>query len=161
MAQRNLSKTALATRLDALEGVDTTIDGRVDDLELALDTFTSTDLQYAALTPAIQAGATRAVSIQVKDINGDSVAAATTLLCQLFDNSMVPSLAAAFTMAETGNGSETTTTANPALVIQTSAAGVATLTITDVITNSGATIHLLVTPVGVFGRPELVSLAFA
>jgi hypothetical protein len=64
----------------------------------------------------------------------------------LYDADMLLSLVGAFTMAETGAGAEVSTTAKPRLLFTTSAAGAATLSVTDVATGSGATVYLEVRP---------------
>lgn len=165
MSQRNLSKVGLADRIDDLEDdlatLDGGADGRLDDLEAAVDTFTSAQLVYPALTVGAQAGAVIGVTVQIKDINGDSISAATSLLCQLFDSEMAASLAADFTMAESGAGAEVSTTAKPSLLITTSATGAATVSVTDVQGASGSTVYLVVTPLNSFGHPEFATLAFA
>lgn len=174
----NLSKMGLRAQITAIE-VDTP-DARLDAVEADLataqeDIVTAQDaadaaqvdatalqvgLVYAALTAGAEAGDARVVTVQIKDSNTDSVSAATKLRCQLLTAAMVPAAEADFVMAETGAGTEVSTTAKPEMIIQTSAGGAASITVTDVGGASGLTVYLMVTPLGAFGRPEYVSLAF-
>ena len=112
-------------------------------------------------TPAAKASNAVAVAIQIKDVLGNNVSRVQRVLCQLFDTSMLPVLVGAFTMAETGLGAEVSTSARPALVIDTNASGVATVAATDVSTVFAGDLFLLMTPLNLPGTPRLVSLSFA
>ena len=157
MAQVNFSKASVIDRLDTLETDVGTLDDvgagtRLDDLEEAL--------VYASLSAAAEAANERVVTVQVKNFLDTNVAFAVKLRCELLTSAMLPAAAVDFTMAETGGGSEVTDTAKPQLIIETSAAGAASLTVTDVIGATNTTIYLVVTPLEKFGRPQYVALAF-
>ena len=77
------------------------------------------------------------------------------LFCELRAADMLPELVGAFRLAETGAGSENSTTAKPALLITTDATGNATLTVTDVAGGSGLTTNLFCEVVGHGGRVHL------
>lgn len=85
---------------------------------------------------------TIAIDLQVATLAGVNVAETTTILCHLRDVNGLDSLVAAFRLAETGAGSEVSTTAKPALIIQTDANGAAQVTVTDVAGGSGAVLFL-------------------
>lgn len=155
MSQVDYSTAGIIERLDDLEDDATAASNRLDDVELLV-----TGLVYASLSAGAEAANARAVTIQMKDFNGDNVSEVITLHCQLFDSSMVESLTADFRLAETGAGAPASTTSKPTVLITTSAAGAATLTVTDVQGASGATVYLIVTPVNKFGRPQYLSLTF-
>lgn len=155
MSQVDYSTAGLVERIVALEEDATASSNRLDVVEPLM-----TGLVYAALTAAAEAGNARAVTIQMKDFNDDNVEEAITLQCQLFDAAMLESVTADFRLAETGAGAPASTTSKPTVLITTSAAGAATLTVTDVQGASGATVNLIVTPLNKFGRPQHLSLAF-
>lgn len=113
-----------------------------------------------ALTPAAEAGNAIAVAIQI-GANSAPVARVQRLRCQLYDADMLPALVAAWTMAETGAGSEVSTTARPALLIDTDGNGAATVTVTDVSGVFAGTMYLEVAPVNAGGTPTIVPLTFA
>lgn len=87
-------------------------------------------------------------------------------LAVVYTAAMVPALAAAYTMAETGAGAEVSTTAQPALLFTTDAAGAATLTVTDVSAASTDTLYVEVRPAAAAGgaRPggaRIIPITFA
>lgn len=84
------------------------------------------------------------VTVTLKNTQGTAVAAAHTCIAYLYDADMDLVDPAAFTLAETGDGAEVSTTARHTLIFTTSAAGVATLSVTDVGGASGATKRLVV-----------------
>tara|TARA_R110000824_G_scaffold377727_1_gene569073 strand:+ start:119 stop:535 length:417 start_codon:yes stop_codon:yes gene_type:complete len=92
--------------------------------------------------------------------------AAAQYLAELRSTVMIPELVGVFTMAETGAGSEVSTTAKPALLFATDAAGSATLSVTDVAGGSGLTTFLHVSPApnqaGIAGNgtPAVATLTF-
>ena len=86
------------------------------------------------------------VNIQVKMLGGVNYEGIVALHCQLFDNNMLESLIGANTMAETGDGTEISTTAKAGLLVKTDANGVCQISVTD-ISGSSNTRWLRVTPV--------------
>lgn len=112
------------------------------------------------LTPAAESGNAISVAIQI-GANSAPVARQQRLLCQLYDDSMLPALVAAWTMAETGAGTPVSTTARPALLIDTDGNGAAAVTVTDVSGVFSGTMYLEVTPENSPGSPSIVALTFA
>lgn len=110
---------------------------------------------HVGLTAAAEAANTRAVTVAVTDRNLDPTTGTVKLFCELRAADMLPELAGAFRLAETGAGSENSTTAKPALLITTDATGNATLTVTDVAGGSGLTTNLFCEVVGHGGRVHL------
>ena len=82
------------------------------------------------------------------------------LECVLFDDNGIEALAAAFHLGEAGAGTEVSTTDQARLFVQTSAAGVAQLEVTDVVGASGATVHLVVRPLNQPGFPGYAAVTF-
>lgn len=111
-------------------------------------------------TPAAESGNAIAVALQI-GANSGSVARVQRLHCRLYDASMLEALVASWTMAETGVGSEVSTTARPALLIDTDGNGAATVTVTDVSGSFAGTMYLEVAPVNAPGSPTIVALTFA
>ena len=159
MSQVDYSRKSIVERLDDIEE---TADGAGTDVSSLQDDVA--DLQvgllYASLTAAAEAGNARAVSIQVKDFTGANVSAACRFHCQVFDANMLAAVVGSWRLAETGAGTEITTTAKPSLIIQTDATGAATVTVTDVAGASNTTVYLKVSPLGNFGRDEYLALTF-
>jgi hypothetical protein len=145
MSQVDFSKVSIVDRVDTLES---------DAADLQVGQL------YASLTAAAEVGNVRAVAIQVKDFSGTNVAAACKFHCQVFDANMLAAVVGSWRLAETGAGSEITTTAKPSLIIQTSANGAATVSVTDVAGASNTTVYLKVSPLGNFGRDEYIALTF-
>ncbi len=121
-----------------------------------------------ALTPCVPAGTAGAeaanaipVDLQLVDADGKALKSSRRLLCQALDADMEPAAAAALTLAETGDGDEVSTSARAGLLITTSAAGKAQVTMTDVSGTLAATVYLKVSPVDGLGAPALVPLTFA
>jgi len=116
------------------------------------------------LTPAAEAADVIAVTVNLVDLEGDDLDRAQRLLCEVFKDDMTQASSAEFTLAETGSGSEVSTTAKPRLLIDTDASGDATVSITDVAGASGATVFLQVTPVStstnVPGHPRIIEVTF-
>lgn len=84
---------------------------------------------------------------------------------QIYDANMLDGLVGAWRLAETGVGAEVSTTLKPGLLFTTNAAGVATLSVTDVAGASGLTVYLKVTPASVqagagAGASALVPMTF-
>lgn len=164
-----LASTAngLGASLVGIEDSATTITATNVETALAeLSNRVRTQLVTCTLTAGGDLGNTQVVTINVVDLNGTAVSRAQRLLCELYTADMLHALAAAWTMAETGAGSEVSTTAKPSLLIDTDANGDASLTITDVATGSAATLYLKVTPVptsGTYlhGTPAIIPVTFA
>jgi len=130
--------------------------GGSDEFRVDEDGYTRT----TALTLTVGAEAANVIGVTVA-----GPAAASQYMATLYDANMLLALVGAFTMAETGDGAEASVTGKPRLVFTTSAAGAATLSITDVAGASGATLILEVKPVsgsaGVSGGGSaLVTLTF-
>lgn len=123
-------------------------------------TYARTLTFWPRLTAAAEAANTRAVTVAVEDRNGDAPTGTVQLLCSLRNPAMVTELATAFTMAETGLGSEDSTSGKPEMLITTDATGHATLTVTDVAGASGLTTHLFCEPISSHGAVSHVALNF-
>lgn len=115
---------------------------------------------WPRLTAGAEAANARAVTIAVEDRNGDAPTGSVQLFCELRDGAMLPEVVGAFRLAETGLGSEDTTSAKPAMLITTDATGHATLTVTDVAGASALTTHLFCTPVTSHGATAHLALTF-
>lgn len=111
-------------------------------------------------TPAAESGNAIAVALQI-GANSGSVARVQRLHCRLYDASMLEAVVGSWTMAETGVGSEVSTTARPALLIDTDGNGAAQVTVTDVSGSFAGTMYLEVVPVNAPGSPTIVALTFA
>lgn len=79
---------------------------------------------------------------------------------RLYDATMLETLAAAFTLAESGAGAEVSTTAQGALLFTLSAAGAAQITVHDVAGASGLTKYLLIKPIGHLGPIQRATITF-
>ena len=125
------------------------------------DLVASTEREVISATAGAEAVDVIKVAIQLQEADSStSKSQARTLTCSLVDAAMEPSAAAAFTQAETGAGSEVSTTAKARLQILTSAAGVAEVSVTDVAGGSGATIYMLVEGWGFDCVPVIVPITF-
>lgn len=130
--------------------------GSSDQFRVDEDGYTRTQ----ALTLTVGAEAANVIAVTVA-----GPASASQYMATLYDANMLLALVGAFTMAETGDGAEASVTAKPRLVFTTSAAGAATLSVTDVAGASGATLILEVKPVSASagvsgGGSALVTLTF-
>lgn len=159
MSQVDYSRASIIDRLGTVEG--TAGDGADSISSLQSDVA---DLQvglvYASLTAAAENANVRAVTVQAKDFTGANVAAAIRFHCQVFDANMLAAVVGSWRLAETGAGSELTTTAKPSLLIQTDANGAATVSVTDVAGASNTTVYLKVSPINAFGKDAYVALTF-
>lgn len=72
------------------------------------------------------------IDVQLVEQDGSPLAEAVDILATVYEGTMVPATVGEFTLAETGAGSEITTTGNPSLVFRTDATGAAQITVTDV-----------------------------
>ena len=111
----------------------------------------------AALDFTITAGVEAA---NVIDITLAGPAGVRTYKLQVFEQTMIDAVAAAFTCAETGTGAEVSTTANATLIFTTDAAGAAVVSVTDVAGASGKSPFIEVTPLDDPGSVEYVSITF-
>lgn len=106
-------------------------------------------VDYASRRPSLSIGteATNVIvlSVQLKDGADANVSAATNIIVHLVDANGIDSLAAAFTLGDSGAGSVVSTTGNARLLYTTDANGLAELDVTDVVGASGATIYAIVT----------------
>lgn len=124
-----------------------------------------TQLVTCTLAASAEAANVITVTVNVVDLNGTAVSRAQRVKLQLYEITMIAALVGAARLAETGAGSEITTTANAALIILTDANGDATVTVTDVMGASSKTFVLEATPIGVsgtytHGTPTYVALTF-
>lgn len=87
-------------------------------------------------------------------------AASTTYVASLYAITGIESVAAAHTLAESGAGSEISTTANSRLIFSTSAGGAATLDAHDVEGGTNTTTYLVVCPLGVIGECEYLAVVW-
>ena len=121
----------------------------------------------ADLTVNTESGDTIAVDVQMRTYAEDStneyVDADETVdfLVELREAAAdnLPS-AAAFTLAETGDGSEISTTGRTVAIMRSSSAGAAQVTVTDVATGSGVKLYVLIQPLNVPGYPSYTSVTF-
>lgn len=112
------------------------------------------------LTAAAESSNAIAVSVQLVDPDGNSVARSVRLLCQVRKSTGIVATSSEFRLSETGAGAEVSTTANPVLVVTTSASGTATINVLD---QSGAytdNAYLEVIPLNTFGMPAQITLDF-
>ena len=86
---------------------------------------------------------------------------AVALEAHLVDANGKDALAAAWTMAETGDGTEVSTTAKPRLIATSSSTGACQLTVTDVSGASTDTIYLFIRPLNAPGYTAYTALTFA
>ena len=115
----------------------------------------SLDILQVQAVPGGDLGNTQVVDLQVLDANGKPLKEVTRVEFRLFEATMIESVAAAWTMAETGAGTIVSTTANAAIVLDTDANGQAQVTITDVATATAATLYGRST---VLNKPSRVTL---
>jgi len=147
--------------------VATTIYQRVSSAWYALApaSYVATQLCTVTLAAGAEAADVIAVTINVADLGGTAVSRAQRLVCSLYEATMIEAVAAAFTMAETGAGTEISTTANARLIIDTDANGDAIISVTDVAGASGKTMYLVVQPApasgtNTYGAPALLAITF-
>lgn len=131
---------------------------------MANATITGTHAQYTlaklgAKIVTLSAGAetTNVIPVTVQVVNTGGTSLSESVRCIA---TVVGEAAAAFTLAETGDGAEVSITARPGLVFTTSAAGAATISVTDVAGASGATVTLAVQVVDELGLTSTVEVTF-
>ena len=108
-----------------------------------------------ALTVAAEDTNVIDIGVQLTDVAGNSVASADAWVCEV-----VGEAAAVATVAETGAGAELGTTAKPGLGFTLSAAGAATLSVTDVAGASGLTFCVKFSPLDSFAVPIYTEITF-
>lgn len=117
------------------------------------------------LSAEAEAGNAIQVNIGLIDLNGDAAERVQRLACRLYDANLDAAVVGDWTMAETGGGSEVSTTGKPALLIDTNATGEAILTVTDVSGVYAGPVYLEVVPVSADGStpgvPAMITLTFA
>lgn len=99
----------------------------------------------AAISAGAEASDVIELTVQLEDEDGDSVAEALSFIIEIYENTMIEAVAAAFTLAAT-SGVEVSATANARAIITTTAAGLAVIDLTDIATGSGKTMHVVVRP---------------
>lgn len=107
-----------------------------------VDGVAASDFRRPSLSLGAEAANVRKLSVQIKDLGGNDVAAAHTIHVRLYAGTMIESLAAAFTLADGGAGSVVSTTANAALLYSTDATGLAEINITDANPPANTTIYV-------------------
>lgn len=112
-------------------------------------------LRIVALSAAAESSDTIAVTVTLTDAAGTTQAEAQQCIARV-----VGEPAADYTIAETGAGTENSVTGHTGLVFTTSAAGAATITVTDVTGGSDETVYLEVYPVGVLTAVSTVACTF-
>ena len=142
----------------------TTVEGALAEVKIIADAAApKASIRRAVGTAGADAGNSMPVAVQIEDGNGASVAAVTTVLCEIFDADMILGLAAAWTLAETGVGAEVTASAHATLLITTDANGAATVTVSDVVTGTNETVRLKMTVIpgeGEIGQPTFTVCDF-
>ncbi len=95
------------------------------------------------------------VTCTLQDLYGNTIASADQWVAEV-----VGEPAGDYVVAETGDGAEVSITGHNELVFTFSAAGAATITVTDVSGASGESVVLLLRPTDTFGKPASVTLTF-
>ena len=127
------------------------------------DQIAGANTRRLALSAAAEAADAIVVTVQLEDGAEDSVSEALICRAQLLDENAELGAVADWTIAETGAGTEISTTARPALLFQLSAGGAAALTVTDVNGASDTTVYLLVevfAGAGDVGQASYLALTF-
>lgn len=124
-----------------------------------------TQMVTFTLTAAAEVADVIAVTVNLVDLAGVAVSRAQRFMVQAFKADMTLASSAEITLAETGTGSEVSTTAKPVLVAATDASGDAVISVTDVAGGSGLALFLVFTPVqasGTYtpGTPVMVAVTF-
>lgn len=115
----------------------------------------------AILTASAEASNAIPIAIQLKDADGNNVSRAARLHCEVLDDNMLRAATADFRLTETGSGTIVSQASKAGLLIETSSAGVATLSISDVSTVYAGAMWVKVTPVGTLGSPSMIKVTFA
>ena len=123
---------------------------------LAAQANLSTGPVVIGITASTQTSHTKKFTIAVTDVAGEAVEAAVRLRAQWLDGAALLATTSVATLAETGSGAEVSTTAKPSLIIDTSAAGAAEISVTDVV-GSGMSGYLLVEPLNRPGASQVLA----
>jgi hypothetical protein len=115
---------------------------------------------YVAQTVGADTGNAVAITLQVTDALGAAVLGVKRIKLQLFEATMIPSIAAAWTMAMGAEGTIVSTTANATIVFDTNALGYADVDIADVVTGTAATLYSEATLLDAAGRRSLGTVTF-
>lgn len=107
-------------------------------------------------TPGAESANAIPVEIGMVDADGNELDASVVLACEV-----IPNDSGNFTLSETGDGTELSTSAATTLLIQTSSNGEAEVTVTDASGSSTETVFLRVTVVDRLGGSETASMTFA
>lgn len=112
----------------------THVEGALAEVKTLADTLDGLvfGLAVVEMSAQAEAGNARQVNIQLRDLDGDPYAVAGKVLFELIDAEGKLADSAAWTLAETGGGTELSTTAKSALLVQCNASGEAIITVTDV-----------------------------
>ena len=101
------------------------------------------------------------VAIASVDPEGNAVARTVRYRCDIIDTSAAVDTSSNWHLSEQGAGSEITTTAKPALIVDTDANGAATVRLLDSGGFASGTVYLRLTPLNTIGSPAIVALTFA
>ena len=107
------------------------------------------------LSAAAESDDTIAVTVQLSDVDGNSIASA-----DAWEATIVGEPVADYSIAETGDGTPLNVTAHNACAFTLSAAGVATLTVTDVSGTSDEAVVLSLKPLDSMALPAYLALTF-
>lgn len=128
--------------------LETTLQGIAAGEPIDVEISNTVNVAFASRRPALTLAAESSdvieISVQLKDGSDTNVAIATNIIVHLVDANGIDSLAAAFTLGDSGAGSVVSTTANARLIYLTDATGLAEIDITDVVGASGSTVYALV-----------------
>jgi hypothetical protein len=112
-------------------------------------------------TEAVETGNAISVVVQLKDPDGNAVARAVDLLCEVRKSDGLLATVAEFRLSETGDGTAVSTTAKPSMIITTDAEGQCTIAVLDQTGAYTGDAYLVVTPLNTLGTPGVVTLTFA
>jgi hypothetical protein len=134
-------------------------------IAMAPASFVATQLTTVALTPAIEAADTIAITFKVTDLAGGNVLRAQRLIVTAYEATMVEGLVTAVRMDETGAGSVISTADQARIIITTDANGDAIVTVRDVAGASSKVFHIVVQPISdtgvyLFGAASMATITF-
>ena len=112
-------------------------------------------------TAASESGNTISVVIQCMDPDGLPVSRVVDLLVEVLKSDAKLATSSEFTLAETGAGAAVSTTAKPSLIVTTSAAGLCTIAVHDVVGSYTGPAYLIVTPLNTLGSPGVFAVTFS
>ncbi len=138
--------------------------------KIANGNVTGAKLSVVPVIPQLTVGAEAAnaiaVSIQMRDLDGNNVARVVRFVAEVYLDSLGVDNSGDYRLSETGAGTMVRPTNHPApiyvstIVVDTDANGAAQVTCTDNVTGANRGVFLLVTPVGTAGYPALADLPF-